>query len=50
MQKKFLDTATKAVLDAMKTASRSVVHKAAEATGKIIGKKGVMRIKEMFNK
>ena len=34
-----LDTATKTGLDALKTASKKVVHKAAEATGEFIGNK-----------
>ena len=37
--KQFLDTATKTGLDALKTASRKVVHKAVEATGEFIGSK-----------
>ena len=35
--KKLLDTATKTELDAIKTASKKVVHQAVEATGKFIG-------------
>ena len=34
-----MDTATKTRQDALKTASRKVVHKAAEATGEFIKKK-----------
>ena len=37
--KEFLDTATKTGLDALKTASKKVVHKAAEATGEFIRNK-----------
>ena len=37
--KQFLDTATKTGLDALKTASRKVVHKAVEATGEFIESK-----------
>ena len=38
-EKQLLDTATKTKLDAPKTASKKVVHKAAEATGEFIGNK-----------
>ena len=34
-----MDTATKAVMDATKTASKRVVQKSAEATGDLIGNK-----------
>ena len=34
-----MDTATKTGIDAAKTASKRVVHKTAEATGDLIGKK-----------
>ena len=37
--KQLLDTATKTGLDALKTASKKLVHKAAEATGEFIGNK-----------
>ena len=37
--KKLMDTATKAGIDAAKTASKRVVHKTAEATGDLIGNK-----------
>ena len=37
--KKSLDTATKTGLDALKTASRKVVHKSVKATGEFIGNK-----------
>ena len=37
--KKLIDTATKTGIDAAKTASKTVVQKAAEATGDLIGKK-----------
>ena len=37
--KQLLDTAAKTGLDALKTASKNVVHKAAEATGDFIGNK-----------
>ena len=37
--KQLLDTATNTGLDAPKTASKKVVHKAAEATGEVIGNK-----------
>ena len=39
MEKKLLDTATKAGLDYLKTASKKLVHKAAEAAGEFIGNK-----------
>ena len=35
--KQLLDTATKPGLDALKTASKNVAHKAAEVTGEFIG-------------
>ena len=37
--KKSFDTATKTGLDALKTASKKVVHKAVKATGEFIGNK-----------
>ena len=37
--KQLLDTATKTGLDALKTASKKVVHKAAKATSEFIGNK-----------
>ena len=37
--KKLMDTATKAEIDAAKTASKRVVQKTAEATGDLIGNK-----------
>ena len=37
--KQLLDAATKTCLDALKTATKNVVHKAAEATGKFTGNK-----------
>ena len=37
--KKLIDTATKTGIDAVKTASKRVVQKAAEATGDLIGNK-----------
>ena len=37
--KKLMDTATKTGIDAVKTASRRVVQKTAEATGDLIGNK-----------
>ena len=37
--KQLLDTATETGLDALKTASKKVVHKAAEPTGEFIGDK-----------
>ena len=37
--KKLIDTATKAGIDAVKTASKRVVQKTAEATGDLIGNK-----------
>ena len=37
--KKWMDTATKAGMDATKTASKRVVQKSAEATGDLIGNK-----------
>ena len=49
-RKQYLDTATKAELDALKTASKHVVHKADETTGEFIGNKGVMRNQKMLNK
>ena len=39
VKKKLLDTATKTELDAVKTPSKKVVHKAAEATEEVIGSK-----------
>ena len=42
--KQLLDTAAKTGLDALKTTSQKVVHKAAEATGDFIGKKIVDKI------
>ena len=42
--KKLLDTATKTGLDAVKTASKKVVHKTAEATGELIGNKVAEKI------
>ena len=39
IKKNILDTASKAILDTLKTASKTVVHKAAEATGEFIGNK-----------
>ena len=39
MVKKLMDTATKAGIDAAKTASNRVVQKTAEATGDLIGNK-----------
>ena len=42
--KQLLDTAAKTGLDALKTASQKVVHKAAEATGDFIGNKIVDKI------
>ena len=38
-RKPLLDTATKKELDTLKTASKKVVHKPAEATGEFIGNK-----------
>ena len=43
-RKQLLDTAAKTGLDALKTASQKVVHKAAEATGDFIGNKIVDKI------
>ena len=37
--KQYLDTAAKTGLDALKTASRKLVHKAAETKGEFIGNK-----------
>ena len=37
--KQFLDTATETGLDALKTASKKVVHEAVKATGEFIGNK-----------
>ena len=37
--KKLLNTATKTVQDALKTASKKIINKAAEATGEFIGNK-----------
>ena len=37
--KQLLDTTTKTELDALKTISKKVVHKAAEAAGEFIGNK-----------
>ena len=54
-----MDAATKTALDALKTASKKVVHKAAEATGEYLGKtiankivksKPLLRIQEMLKK
>ena len=42
--KQLLDTAAKTGLDALKTTSQKVVHKAAEATGDFIGNKIVDKI------
>ena len=39
MVKKLMDTATKTRIDAVKTASKRVVQKTAEATGDLIGNK-----------
>ena len=39
MVEKWMDTATKAGIDAAKTASKRVVQKTAEATGDLIGNK-----------
>ena len=36
-RKQFLDTTTKAGLDALKTVSKNVVHEVAEGTGEFIG-------------
>ena len=41
---KLLDTATKTRLDALKTASKKVVYKAAEATGEFMGSKVAEKI------
>ena len=41
MEKKLFDTATKTGLDAAKTVSKKAVHKTAEATEKLIGKKSL---------
>ena len=38
-RKKLMDTATKTGIDAVKTASKKVVHKIAEAKGDLIGNK-----------
>ena len=38
-RKQFLNTATKTGLDDLKTASKTVFHKAAQATGEFIGNK-----------
>ena len=43
-RKKFLDTATKTGLDALKTAFKKVVHNAAEAKYEFIGNKIVDKI------
>ena len=56
--KKLIDTATKAGMDAAKTASKRVVQKTAEATGDLIGNKiadkitsiGKLKEKEKTNK
>ena len=54
--KKLIDTATKTGIDAVKTASKRVVQKTAEATGNLIGKKitdkitSVGKSKETTNK
>ena len=42
--KKILGTATKTELDALKTASKKVVHKAVEATGKAQEMKSLMKL------
>ena len=42
--KKLIDTATKTVIDAAKTASRRVVQKIAEATDDLIGNKKADKI------
>ena len=39
MEKKLMDTATKAGIDAAKTSSKRVIQKTAEATGDLIGNK-----------
>ena len=45
-EKQLLDTATKTGVDALKTASEKVVHKAAEATGEFTGNKIADKIKK----
>ena len=42
--KELLDAVTKQDLDALKTTTRKVVHKVAEATGELIGNKIVNKI------
>ena len=44
--KQLLDTSTKTRLDALKTASKKVIHKAAEATSESIGNKITDKIVE----
>ena len=56
--KQLLDTATKTGLDALKVASKKVVHKPAESAGEFIGKNlsyktvnlKLMKIQEMLKK
>ena len=43
-EKKLLNTTTKTGLDAAKTASKKIVHKTAEAIGKLIGNKVAKKI------
>ena len=38
-RKKLLDVATKTGINALKTASKKIIHKAAEATGEFLGNK-----------
>ena len=41
--KKLVDTAKKPATDAIKTASKKVIQKTAEATGNLIGKKSLIK-------
>ena len=43
-RKQLLDTTTKTGLDALKTATKEIVHKAIEATGEFMGNKIVDKI------
>ena len=47
MVKKLMDTATKTRIDAVKTASKRVVQKTAEATGDLIGNKIADKIRSI---
>ena len=47
---KFLDTAEKSTTDAIKTASKRAIHKAAEVTGYLIGNKIADKIMSVSKK